>query len=99
MPAASNYRDLATLHDLAQRPTIEELKEGRKAIVTVRLYFFFRFFVYGIWSLLASKLRKLVYNLCLHFARQDAMATKVTKIPKTKRHKYGMNETKTKKRA
>ena len=38
MPAASNYRDLATIHDLAQRPTIEELKEGRKAIATVRLF-------------------------------------------------------------
>jgi hypothetical protein len=42
-------------------------------------------------------------NLCLHFARQyeqdgknqkENHATKVTKIPKTKRQKYGMNETK-----
>ena len=98
MPAASNYRDLATLHDLAQRPTIEELKEGRKAIVTVRLYFF-PFF--RLWYLVTFgvEVTKKVYNLCLHFARQDAMATKVTKIPKTERHKYGMNETKTKKRA
>ena len=31
--------------------------------------------------------------------RKENQATKVTKIPKTKRHKYGMNETKTKKRA
>ena len=40
--------------------------------------------------------------LCLHFARPDGQdgnkrkdnhTTKVTKIPKTKRRKYGMNET------
>ena len=44
---------------------------------------------------------KILRNLCLHFARQDGQdgkwkenyATKVTKIPKTKRQKYGMNET------
>ena len=45
---------------------------------------------------------KILHNLCLHFARQDGQdgkkwkenhATKVTKIPKTKRRKYGMNET------
>jgi len=48
------------------------------------------------------KIRK-YYNLCLHFARQDGQdgkkrkenhETKVTKIPKTRRRKYGMNETK-----
>ena len=42
-------------------------------------------------------------NLCLYFARQDGQdrkkpgknhATKVTKIPKSKRQKCGMNETK-----
>ena len=46
---------------------------------------------------------KILGNLCLHFARQDGQqdgknrkenhATKVTKIPKTKRRKYRMNET------
>ena len=42
---------------------------------------------------------KILHNLCLHFARQDGKnrkenhATKVTKIPKTKRRKYGMKET------
>ena len=45
---------------------------------------------------------KILCNLCLHFARQDGQdrkkrkenhATKVTKIPKTERRKYGMNET------
>ena len=45
---------------------------------------------------------KILPNLCLHFARQDGQegkkrkenhATKVTKIPETKRLKYGMNET------
>ena len=43
---------------------------------------------------------KILHNLCLHFARQDGQdrkkrkekhATKETKIPKTKRQKYGMN--------
>ena len=45
---------------------------------------------------------KILRNLCLLFARQDGQdrktrkenhASKVTKIPKTKRRKYGMNET------
>ena len=43
---------------------------------------------------------KIFRNLCLHFARQgggkkrkENHATKVTKIPKTKRRSYGMNET------
>ena len=44
----------------------------------------------------------MLHNLCLHFARQDGQdrkimeiksCNKVTKIPKTKRRKYGMNET------
>ena len=48
---------------------------------------------------------KILHNLCLHFARQDGQdgknhnelhATQVTKIPKTKTQKYGMNETKVK---
>ena len=45
---------------------------------------------------------KILRNLCLHFARQDGQdikkqkenhATKVTKIPRNKRQKYGMNKT------
>ena len=42
---------------------------------------------------------KISHNLCLHFARQDGKKwkeyheTNVTKIPKTKRQKYGMTET------
>ena len=45
---------------------------------------------------------KILRDLCLYFARQDGQegkkwqenhATKVTKIPKTKRQKFGMNET------
>ena len=45
---------------------------------------------------------KILHNLCLHFARQDGQdgkkrkenhTTKVIKIPKTKRQKYGLNET------
>ena len=42
---------------------------------------------------------KILFDVCLYFARQDGkkkkenQATKVTKIPKTKRRKYGMNKT------
>ena len=45
---------------------------------------------------------EILFNLCLHFARQDQQdgknrkenhEPKVTKIPKTKERKYGMNET------
>ena len=45
---------------------------------------------------------KILFNCCLHFARRDRQdgkkckenhATEVTKIPKTKSRKYGMNET------
>ena len=64
-------------------------------------------FVYPIfrfWFLVTfgEEVTKILRNLCLHFARQDGQdrkkwkenqATKVTKIPKTKRRKYGMNET------
>ena len=44
---------------------------------------------------------KILHNLCLHVAKQDRQdrkkrkenhAATVTKIPKTKRRKYGMNE-------
>ena len=59
---------------------------------------------HGFWSFLmrSYKIMKMLCNLCLHFARQDGQnrkktkenhATKMTKIPKTKRQKYGMNET------
>ena len=53
-------------------------------------------FVFG------SENTKILRNICLHFARQDGQdgknwkenhATKVTKIPKNKEEKYGMNET------
>ena len=55
---------------------------------------------------LVTKMKKILHNLCLHFAMQDGQdrkkrkenhTTKVTKIPKTKRQKYGMNETQVKK--
>ena len=59
----------------------------------------FWFLVFGhFWH----EVTKILRNLCLHFARQDGQdgknrkenhGTKVTKIPKTKRRKYGMNET------
>jgi hypothetical protein len=50
-----------------------------------------------------NKVTKILSNLFLHFARQDGQirkkkpkenhVTKVTKISKTKRPNYGMNET------
>ena len=49
-----------------------------------------------------NKGTKILYNLFLYFARQDGqdekkrkenVATKVTKVPKTERQKFGMNET------
>ena len=46
---------------------------------------------------LGNKVSKILRNLSLHFARQDEQegnhATKVTKITKTKRQKYGINKT------
>jgi hypothetical protein len=55
------------------------------------------------WSLLATKLQKYENSTqSLHFERQDGQdrkqqkenhATKVIKIPKNKRQKYGMNDT------
>ena len=61
---------------------------------------FIPFFVFSFWSLLAKKLRK--YYLIfvdIFFARQDGKkpnenyTAKVTKVLKTKRRKYGKNET------
>ena len=62
----------------------------------------FSFLVFGHFWQRSYENRKILRNLCLHFARQDGQdgkkpeenhATKVTKITKTKRQKYGMNET------
>ena len=63
---------------------------------------FIPFFAFGTWSFLTTKLRK--YCLNLFYILQDKMgkteknrkenhAPKVTKIPKTKRWKYGMSKT------
>ena len=58
--------------------------------------------VFGHFWQQSYKNTKILHILCLHFARQDVQdgkkwrknhATKVTKIPKTIRRKYGMNET------
>ena len=63
--------------------------------------FHFWFLVFGHFWQRSYKNMKLFRNLCLHFARQNGQdgkkrqenhATKLTKIPKTKRRKYGMNE-------
>ena len=60
---------------------------------------FIPFFVFGHFWRRSYKNTKILCNPCLHFARQDGQdrkenhATKVTKIPKNKRRKYGMNET------
>ena len=59
----------------------------------------FLFLAFGHFWRQSYKNTKLLHNLYLHFARQDGQdikenhATKVTKIPKNKRRKYGMNET------
>ena len=64
--------------------------------------FHFLFFCFGHFWRQSYENTKILRNLCLHFARQDGQdgkkperkhATKVTKIPKTKRRKCGMNET------
>ena len=64
--------------------------------------FHFSFLVFVHFWRQSYKNTKILPNLCLHFARQDGQdrkkwkenhATKVTKIPKTKRRKYGKNET------
>ena len=65
----------------------------------------FPFLVFGHFWRRCYENMKILRNLCLHFARQEGQdgkkwkeshATKVTKIPKTKRQKYGMNKTKEK---
>ena len=62
----------------------------------------FLFFVFGHFWRQSYKNTKILRNLCLHFARQDGQvrkkwkencATKVTKIPKSKRQKHGLNKT------
>jgi hypothetical protein len=62
----------------------------------------FWFLVFGHFWQESYKNTKILRNLCLNFARQDGQdtkkwkenrASKVTEIPKTKRQKYGMNET------
>jgi hypothetical protein len=60
---------------------------------------FIPFLVFGHFWQQSYENTKILRNLCLHFTRQDGkkwkenQATKVTKIPKTKRRKYGMNQT------
>ena len=62
----------------------------------------FSFLVFGHFWLRSYENTKILRNLCLHFARQDGQdgkkmkgnhETKATEIPKTKRRKYGMNQT------
>ena len=59
----------------------------------------FSFLVFGHFWRLNYENTKILRNLCLHFARQDGKkrkenrATAMTKIPKTKRRKFGMIET------
>ena len=59
----------------------------------------FSFLVFGHFWKWSYENMKTFRNLCLQFAWQDGKkrnenhASKVTKIPKTKRWKYGMNET------
>ena len=56
----------------------------------------FSFLVFGHFWQRSYDNKKILCNLCLHFARQEWKenhATKVTKIPKTQRRKYRMNKT------
>ena len=62
---------------------------------------FISFLVFGHCWQQSYENTKMLHNLCLHFVRQNVQdrkkrkgnhATKVTKIPKTKRRKYGMKE-------
>ena len=61
----------------------------------------FSFLAFGHFWRQSYKNTKILNNLCSHFTRQDGKdgkkmerkSHKVTKIPKTKRRKYGMNET------
>ena len=71
-------------------------------VFMVTIVSFIPFFVFGHFWRQSYENTKILCNLCLHFARQDGQdgkkwkenhATKVTKIPKTKRRKYGMNKT------
>ena len=59
--------------------------------------------IFRFWFLVTfgDDVTKILHYLCLHFARQDGqdvkrqkenLATKVTKVPKTIRRKYGINE-------
>ena len=66
-------------------------------IVICLVFFCFVHAIFRFWSLGDE-----VTKICLHFSRQDGQdgkkpernhATKVTKIPKTKGQKYGMEET------
>ena len=59
-------------------------------------------FLFLVFVTFGNQVTKILRNLCLHFVRQDGQdkkkgkenhTTKVTKIPKTKRQIYGMNET------
>ena len=63
----------------------------------------FSFWILGHFLQRSKENAKVLRNLCLHFARQAGQdvkkwkgnhTTKVTKIQKTKKRKYGMNETK-----
>ena len=60
---------------------------------------FIPFLVFGHFWQRSYENTKILRNLCLHFARQDGknrkenQASKVTKIPKTKGRKFGMNKT------
>ena len=58
--------------------------------------FRFSFLVFSYFWQQSNENMKILLNICLYFARQDGQdgkqRKKLTKIPKTKRRKYGMNE-------
>ena len=81
-----------------------DLTEDLLSVVSILVFrsSHFSFLVFGLFCRQSYENMKTLRDLHLHFARQDGQdikkgkenhATKVTKIPKTRRQKYGMNET------
>ena len=75
-------------------------KVNQEVLNNCVLCFFHPIFRFWFLVTFGDKVMKILPNFCLHSARQDGQdgkkqkenhAIKVTKIPKTKRQKYGMN--------
>ena len=71
-------------------------------LLSVGLWIFHFCFIHPFFLQRSCENTKILHNLWLHFAKQDGQdgkkrkenhAAEVTKIPKTKRQKYGINKT------